>query len=75
MEKNLLKAAEALKKSAEFTDIERIMETIEESISIGCTEAHFWHIPFSDIEKLKELGYTVDIVESNTHHYVVSWKP
>lgn len=74
MEKNsLLTAVEARKKSAEATNIESIMKTIEEAINIGAIKTSFWHISISDITKLEELGYSVIITESDKCSYVVSW--
>lgn len=74
MEKNnLLTAVEARKKSAEATNIESIMKTIEEAINIGAIKVSFWHIPISDITKLEKLGYCVTITESDKCSYIVSW--
>lgn len=56
MEKNSLSTAvEARKKSAEATNIESIMKTIEEAINIGAIKTSFWHIPISDIQNWKNL--------------------
>lgn len=74
MEKNnLLTAVEARKKSAEATNIESIMKTIEEAINIGAIKVSFRHIPISDITKLEKLGYCVTITESDKCSYIVSW--
>lgn len=73
MKEKMITAKEALEISENFSNINSICEDIESSAKLGLFECTFHFISHIDMEKLKEMGYTIEDSLSCKGGYEVKW--